>query len=279
MDLYPDVAVSLREAPADAAWVRLFSACIDWSRRSAEGILVLGACMRQRIISHGIDPEKIVVAENWTSAAAGRTPSRVRDSGPLRVLYSGNLGLAHDVETIFEVMRGLHGEDRIEFRFVGGGAGKRILERRCLDAGLQNVAFLSYGSVAELESNLAAADITLVTLKPEAVGTVVPSKLYMSFAAGRPVLFIGPAESESARALARHTCGWQFATGDSAGVTAFLRSALSDRGIIAAAGQNAYRAYTAHYNAAAGTGRIVRAVERISAAADVPALTGESVRG
>jgi colanic acid biosynthesis glycosyl transferase WcaI len=278
MDLYPDVAVCLQEAHSDAAWVRAFSACIDWSRRRAEGILALGECMRERIVGHGIDPAKIMVAENWTSGT-GRDPSPIRASGPLRVLYSGNLGLAHDVDTIFDVMHALRADDRFQFQFVGGGAGKRILERRCIDAGLRNTAFLPYGTASELESNLATADITLVTLKAEAAGTVVPSKLYMSFAAGRPVLFVGPARSEAARCLRRRSCGWQFGTGDAAGVIACLKDAIADRGLVADAGKRAYEAYNAHYNVAAGTDRIVRAVERISAAADVPALTGESVRG
>jgi hypothetical protein len=48
----------------------------------------------------------------------------------------------------------------------------------------------------QLPSILAAADAHLITLRSEFAGIVLPSKVYSCIASGRPVLFVGPKESD-----------------------------------------------------------------------------------
>jgi len=157
-------------------------------------------------------------------------------------------------------MRRVKNDDRFRFVFVGDGANKRALERLCRDEQLNNVTFRPYGSDADLERNLAECHISLVTLKPEAIGAVVPSKVYRSLAARRPVLFIGPSRAESARCLKRYESGWAFEAGDVNGVIGLLRSIWSDRRMIALAGDKAYDGYMLHHTVSAGTERIIRAL-------------------
>ena len=259
MDLYPDIAICLQEVQSDATWVRCLSGLIHWSRRSAYGIVALGECMQARLTEGGVDPSKVVIAQNWT--AGGRSePRPVPKDGPLRILYSGNFGLAHDRDTICDVIRALKNDDRFRFAFIGDGANKRMLEQVCQEEQLKNVTFRPYGSAADLERNLAECDISLVTLKPEAIGAVVPSKVYRSFAARRPVLFIGPSRAESARCLKRYESGWAFEAGDADGVIALLRTIWSNRQMVALAGDKAYDGYMLHHTVSAGTERIVRAL-------------------
>jgi glycosyltransferase involved in cell wall biosynthesis len=49
-----------------------------------------------------------------------------------------------------------------------------------------------------LSDLLASADAHLVSLRREALGYVVPSKIYGVMAAGRPAVFVGPPDSEAA---------------------------------------------------------------------------------
>ena len=74
-----------------------------------------------------------------------------------------------------------------------------------------------------LGDSVAAGDIGLVTQRDVCVGSVVPSKVYGLLAAGRPVLFIGPAMATPARIIRRFGCGWHVACGDSASLIALLR--------------------------------------------------------
>lgn len=259
MDVYPDVAVSLGVVNPKAPAIRLCSSVIDWSRRRAHGLIALGECMRGRLAAHGISQEKIVVRENWTDGEA-ISPRPFHDKGPLRVLYSGNLGFAHEVETILDVLKD-HGNDpRFEFRFAGGGACRPYLEEECRLAGITNVAFETYCKAEDLSTSLGSCDISLVTLRQECLGTVVPSKVYSAFAAARPVMFIGPQESQSARIIEANQCGWVFAPGESVAIGVLLKSLAEDRIGIARAGTNAYSAFRANYDLHTGASRVADTV-------------------
>ena len=104
MDVYPDIAVDLGALKARSMLTCIIGALADWSRRNADGIIVLGEEMKARLIARDIPEHKIHVAENWADGAE-ITPLPFPE-GPLVVHYSGNFGLAHDVD-----------DD-----FVGGGA-------------------------------------------------------------------------------------------------------------------------------------------------------------
>ena len=64
--------------------------------------------------------------------------------------------------------------------------------------GLSNVSFEPPVNRNELDSLLSAADVHLVTMRPECRGTVLPSKFYGIVAAGRPCIFVGPQEADLA---------------------------------------------------------------------------------
>ena len=115
MDVYPDIAVSL--GMPFAGWT---AGWFDFPRRRADAVIVLGDCMKARLLRHGVAEARIAVAENW---ADGRliSPLPFPACPPLRILYSGNLGLAHDVATIRGVIERLAGNPDIHFDFAGGG--------------------------------------------------------------------------------------------------------------------------------------------------------------
>ena len=74
--------------------------------------------MRQRLISHGIPAEKIRVAENWADGDATSQQCEPPPSEGFSVLYSGNLGVAHDALTICGAMTAVTLEN---FTFIWGG--------------------------------------------------------------------------------------------------------------------------------------------------------------
>src|SRR6185295_16199872 len=86
--------------------------------------------------------------------------------------------------------------------FAGGGARRGEVERfRDGHPGLR-IEMLPYVESAALASRLSAADVHLVSLRAGWSGIIVPSKLQAAFAAGRPVLFVGPSGTEVATWIA-----------------------------------------------------------------------------
>jgi hypothetical protein len=59
-------------------------------------------------------------------------------------------------------------------------------------------------------------------------GTVVPSKIYGILASGTPMAALAESESETARVISQHACGWYGAPGDVEGLTDFVRAASLD---------------------------------------------------
>jgi colanic acid biosynthesis glycosyl transferase WcaI len=170
------------------------------------------------------------------------------------------LGLAHDVATIRGVMERLAGQPDLLFVFAGGGLQRGELIEFCQKRRITNVSFRRYVRQQDLGVSLAKCHVGLVTQKPETLGAVVPSKVYGLMAAGRPILFIGPAAATPGLLIRRFDCGWQFECGDEEGISASLMRLLDHREEICSKGRNGREAFQVNYNKPAGVARVIHAV-------------------
>ena len=269
MDVYPDIAVDVGTLKLRSMLTCIIGALADWSRRNADGIIVLGEEMKVRLIARDIPEHKIHVAENW---ADGKDISpRPFPEGPLAVHYSGNFGLAHDIDTIFGVIKQYANDPRFKFIFAGGGSHRQRVEYFCREQGIANALFRPYSSRTELGASLAEGHLGLVTQLPQTCGSIVPSKTYGIMAAGRPILYIGPREGTPARIIDRFQCGWQVSPGDHQGLVHLLETLDSERHLIFQAGARARHAFEKYYDRPIATARIVKILGLTSAAIGVPA--------
>lgn len=255
MDLYPDIAIDLEVLRRDSMLTGIIGLLADWSRRNADGIIVLGEDMKARLIARGIPEDKIFVAENWADGSE-ITPQSFPE-GPFVVHYSGTLGLAHDVDTIAGAMDRLRNDSRFHFVFSGGGARREYLRNYCQKHGIKNVDFHPYCSRSELGSSLAQGHVGLVTQLPQTCGSLVPSKTYGIMAAGRPVLYIGPSDTTPAQNIRRYGCGWRIDPGDVDGLIHLLGVLESDREAVRNAGRRGREAFEQHYDLPIGVQRII----------------------
>ena len=134
--------------------------------------------------------------------------------GAFVVGYAGNLGRAHEIETILGAMKALQrnatGEKAqlIKFLFIGGGSLRATLENEVTQCKLANVVFRGYQPREQLAATLSAADVHLVSLNPKLEGLIVPSKIYAIAAAGRPAIFLGHPQGEIAKIIQETGCGF-----------------------------------------------------------------------
>ena len=259
MDLFPDVLVTVGALPENGVVTRLLGWISDFARRRSDGIIVLGPCMRERLIARGTPAHLVHVAENWADGSSILAVP-ARRSGPLNVFYSGNLGMAHDVDTIAKAIQHFRNDPRFLFTFAGGGVGREYLESLCTAEGISNVHFPAYADRASMSEHLAQADIGLVTERPACVGTVVPSKMYGLMAAGRPILFIGPRHATPGLLIERFQCGWQVDPGDLRSLTALLENLSTGRETALVYGQRARAAFDRHYDMPDGVARVAAAL-------------------
>jgi len=256
MDVYPDIATDVGYFSKNGIIDRIFGPALDWSRRRATAIIVLGEDMKARLVARGIPECKIEVADNW---ADGReiTP-RPFPEGPLVIHYSGNLGIAHETDTIADLIRRLGNHPDFHFIFSGSGSKRPRLEELCSNEDLSNVDFRPYCPRSELGHSLSEGHIGLVTQLPKTVGSVVPSKIYGIMAAGRPLLYVGPNESTPARHIRRFDCGWRFAPGDTDALEQLLLKLNDNRSLVVEAGARARKAFEENFDRPIGIARIVK---------------------
>ena len=212
-DLYPDVAMMLGTLQAGSLVARAAAGLSRLVLRRADAVVALDGAMAEALSRRGA--RKVDVIPNWADgrairpdAEAGPTFRREHDlEGRFVVLYSGNLGLAHDFTAVTDAARTLaEVEPRLLFLFVGGGS--RLAEVRAATEGLANVRFMPYQPREVLRRLFNAADVHLVTLRDEVAGMVVPSKYAGALAAGKPVLLVGGRGTEMHEEIEREHLGW-----------------------------------------------------------------------
>ena len=260
-DIYPDVAVNLGVIRGGGIVDRVMGMLADTSRRHANGILSLGECMTDRLARRGIPRAQIHQTDNWSNARAITPMPRPGDPADLVLLYSGNLGLAHDLDTFTEAIEILRHEPRFRFLFVGGGSRRIDLQRFAEKASLTSIELRGYVRRDLLSEGLAAGDIGVVLQHDNCSGLVVPSKVYGIMAAGRPILFIGPDDATPAHIIRRHRCGWRVASGDANGVVTLLRHLATHPDEVHAAGTRARLALEQHYDLPIAIDRMARILE------------------
>ena len=230
-DLYPEMALAgqiVRPSFGIRVWERLHR----WALRRASRIIVLGADTRQRIIAKGIDPERVAVVRDGARSAKPLArldhpvSAEIRRGAPFVVLHAGNLGFYGAWETIIKAAELLY-QDGVGFVFVGDGALRSRVEAAARS--VNGVKFMSFRPADELPYVLAAGDLHVVTIKRGLEGVVVPSKLYSTMAAGRPVLVLAPAESDAAQVVQRFGCGVVADPDDPAGMATVIRELAQDR--------------------------------------------------
>lgn len=243
-DLYPDMAIGgdiVRPNSWVAAWERLHRAAL----RQAARVVVLGDDMRERVISKGVDPARVVVIRDGTSASVPDAPSdhpairEIRGSAEFVVLHAGNLGFYGAWPTLLNAAKVLP-QNGIRLVFIGDGANRQQLEES--NQGCPIVRFLPFRPAHEIPCVMAAGDVHVVTIRRGLGGVVVPSKLYSILAAGRPVLAVAPEDTDVARIVRSNECGLVVDPEKPADVAEAIQMLKNDPARLQAMGQRARKA-------------------------------------
>jgi hypothetical protein len=213
-DFYPETAFAAGKGKFLRPLIGLFYTL----RRRVDRIEALSDCQRRRLVDCGVPNEKIIVLRDPSPVAF---PSNVAtERRPFArhepvLLYSGNLGLAHDWQTFAQAYR-LHvnqGSNRVRLWLNATGLQASNLEDFCLAHALP-IHRSQTVPLTELAGVLQAADAHLVTLNAEFWGFVIPSKIYACLLSTKPVLYIGPAESDLHALVSADSRGWSVRNGD-----------------------------------------------------------------
>jgi glycosyltransferase involved in cell wall biosynthesis len=259
-DIFPEVAAESGVVSQSGLVYRMSRTLRDRALAGATVNVAVSEAMERHLAGLGVrgpsEGPGLRVIPNWSDGAlvypVPPDHNELRRSWGLSdqfvVGYSGNLGRAHEIDTIAGTLKQLRGHTDVTTVFIGGGSGYDALQNQFADETYATVEFRPYQPRDFLHLSLSAPDVHLVSLAPRMEGLAFASKLYGVLAAGRPVIFIGARDGEVPRLLRQADCGLAVEAGDPDGLTEAILKLKADPELRLAMGRRARALFERDYD-------------------------------
>lgn len=218
-DIHPDILVALGKISAANPITKLWKKinCRAWE--NAVAVITIGDFMashlEQQFNSSKTNAGRVLVVPVWSDTKLIK-PIGKSDNYFLKelglsnkkiILYSGNFGISHDIQSILEACYLLKDRDDIHFLLIGQGEkwqdSVHYQQRNKLD----NLSVLPYQPISVYPYSIAAADIALVALEKEVQSLMLPSKTFASMAAGSAIVGICGNKNDLHTTIINNRCG------------------------------------------------------------------------
>jgi hypothetical protein len=231
-DFHPECMIAAQPVPSRG--LRLLLGLTNFWRRRVDRFEVLGEDQMRRLRDEaGIAGARIKLVRDGSPVEFDDDPLEPVPpdlAGSCVLLYSGNYGIAHEVDTFVEGYRLHHrsGSGRVRLWLCATGAGAEEVASRltALDLPFHRSTPVP---LKRLPGLLKTPDAHLVVLKDAFVGFVMPSKIYACLGSGKPLIFVGSADSDvHLLAETARLPYWRVPCGNPAALASALE-ALADR--------------------------------------------------
>jgi len=251
-DLYPHVLRDMGHL-SDSHWLYgLWKKLNQWTLQRASTVFTLSEGMAKELMMDlplgSITRQKVEIIPPWSNSQviypvppeANRFMIEAGLTDTFVVLYAGNMGLTHPLETLIEAARHLETSPHIQILMVGDGPKRLALEQQA--EGLENLKFLPFLPDPDFNQCLSAASVVVVALQAEAAAASVSSKTYNALAAGKPLLVMAGAEAETSRLVDRYGVGLRVEPSDSIALATAIERMASQPDYIERLGEKAQQA-------------------------------------
>jgi len=222
-DIYPDVLVQAKMLSINGLPAKLWSKMNRLVYRKADSVITIGHRMAGRL-QHQIESKSsfVSVVPPWADVETIQPMDRTDNPHALDfielddlvILYSGNMGGSHDIDSMLEAARLLQGKNNIRFVFIGNGEKLAAVESFIQQHPDGNVRVFPFQSEEMLPYTLTLADISLVALDEGFEELMVPSKVFSYLAAGSAVVAISNDNSELSDVLEKADVGSRVKAGN-----------------------------------------------------------------
>lgn len=218
-DMYPDTMISFRVLREGSVTVRVWRYINRQVWEGACAVYTIGDVMAEKlsgqfdvnktrlkyvgVIPPWADTEKIKPIDKSSNYLA----QELDQIGYITVLYSGNMGISHDIDSMLRAAKLLRHRRDIKFLFIGEGEKWQPAYDFVEREELINVQVIPFQPEAMLPYSMALGDISLVSLDIGAEGIMVPSKMYYYMAAGSAVIGICQGRNDVTQSLSKGDSG------------------------------------------------------------------------
>ena len=221
MDMYPELAIELGEIGRSSLVAKVTGWLMRGVYRRAKKVVALDEDMAARFRAMGVEP---VCIRPWVMQRDdGAADFSAQPQVPWTWVYSGNLGRAHEWETLLaaQVLLEQRGVDA-RLLFQGGGPSRKPAQARAEALGLRRCEWQDYAAAENLTASLLRCAVLVASQLPAVRGLLWPSKLALMLTFPRPILFVGPPDGAIANELRAIPHAGVFAPGNAEGVAQWI---------------------------------------------------------
>ena len=264
-DIWPQSAVELGVLRNRVA-IRLAEWLERHIYRGASRITVPTPGILERLVVRGVPRDKIFLLTNGVDTAAYNVTSSDRElaqrlglDGHKVFMYAGLHGLAQGLDVILEAAKLTRNPD-VLYVLVGDGADKAALVAKAQAEGISNVRFLPIQPTSTLPALLNLVYATVIPLRRlDLFKAALPSKLFDSMAAGRPI--VAPLWGEAAALVEAAACGLVVEPEDARGVQEAVEKLAADPALAQKLGEQGRRYVVEHFNRDDIAKRLIKLLE------------------
>ena len=258
-DILPDALVSggfIKNGFGVKLWRRLNRVVLD----NADAVITIGEYMAENLDTM-FDASRTAlgytaVIHNWEDVNVIKPLRKsvnpfVKEHGlenKFIVIYSGNIGATHDVETLVHAAKSLTDTTSIQFVIIGEGSQKHLIEDAKKQYSLDNFLIMSYLPQDQLPYSLTAADISIVTIARGVEVYLVPCKFYSYLASGSAVIAVCKDACEVATVIRDEACGRVVELGDGDALAESILGYYENSALLDQAKANSRRAAVEKYS-------------------------------
>jgi colanic acid biosynthesis glycosyl transferase WcaI len=218
-DIYPETLVSFGILNESSLIVKLWKAINQrvWSRSIA--VYTIGNIMAENIsrqfnvknsklgyvgvISPWVDTNKIKPIAKTDNLLS----RELNQDDKVTILYSGNMGISHDIDSILKAAKILRFEKNISFLLIGEGQKWQDAVDYQKDNNLTNLQVLPFQPEEKFPYSMSLADIAIVSMDDGAEGLMLPSKMFYYMAVGAAVIGICKGRNDVSNIILDAACG------------------------------------------------------------------------
>ena len=215
--------------------------------RASKHIIVNSEGFKPHIISKGVEAEKISfmpnslnnkeMMSNWFLA---------EDKKTMTVVYTGNVGLAQDLDIFLKAAELLKHRPDVSFKIMGYGYRYNELKDRVKQVKMDNLEIIDASNKKDALEVVNQADIAFVSLVPQRVfDKVLPGKIVDYMSMGKPI--IGAVSGYSAELIRQANCGLVCEERDPHVIVALIERLLNSKELRTSLGNSGYEYALQHF--------------------------------
>jgi len=272
-DIYPDIALATKQIAERGFTHKLMSRINRRMDNNVNKIVALSNDMKAYILKtrKNITEDRVVVIPNWYDDKNVSQSEKILDDEirilrskyNLIILYSGNMGICQDVETLLEVAKQFKSSKDVLFVFLGYGQKEERLKTEVSNGNLSNVKFYDFLRGQKYIDVLKAADVHVVSLVSGVEGMCAPSKIYSYMAIGRPLIAIMSGNTDIAKDIYDHRLGYVVEPGDYEKLSEYIVYLSENKDEVKRIGNRVLNIFKANYTREISTNKYYEIIKDI----------------